>query len=570
MKNFKNWIDLGEKIKLSVLDLNLSSTRNETGEFEEQEKIAKEDVNFDFCKNHLKIHKEGEIAGSQFDWKVFESNDKIIDFIKKSLPNEIPFDEFWRSEITLHLSENIWWTWIMQEKDFSNYYGNEFNIEKKARIPWWIEWEYKDQKGTWYAEKYKNPETGEFEIKKNSDWTPTNPYWKFEPLANIAEVDQLPSTKEITLILQKDKIWNVSMLTTFPWENAPAFPAFIEQFEVNSLDQDSLEQKYWNEGVFLKLNPDLKKKQEIIQQSQEIEELQEQIDNILLLDDKTRTFTIPVKNKEINELEDSITIDEKDFQKKKELHITVIGFQKAKQLKKLLKENPDLETELNTKIQEINWQYALKDEKYYLVQNTTKTESLSKKVKKKLKNPELKEQTLAEIESEGKRVDIEKWTITEDINKESIIQMVDIPVMKEFYSKIYNELWIDMGEVPPAHITLYTYGDKNWIAINSEEDIEKFWVKKIENLDNFNETENIGEYEEEIENNNLPYNFYDKLENLNKNFEIWSFIYYWAINEIENFIEDGEDPDWIREDFYTGWKKEDFEELLKKHKEFLK
>lgn len=231
-------------------------------------------------------------------------------------------------------------------------------------------------------------------------------------------------------------------------------------------------------------NHELNGTEETIKMSEETKKVEQESDNILVLNPKTRTLTIPVEDEEIQNLEDSTQIDGKTFQKKDEFHITVIWFQKAKELKKLFKENPESEVELNTIIQELDWNYSLKPEKYHIIQDTEKSESISKKLKKKLNNPETKEETLKQLESEGKKVDMEKWTITQKIHKESIIQMIDLPAIKEFYDRVYNELWIDLGEVPPAHTTLYTYGDPTWIAINSQQDLEKLQATKIENLDN--------------------------------------------------------------------------------------
>lgn len=253
-----------EKLKtkefLKTQEVSYSSTRNETWEFKEKEKVSKAEINFDSCADHLKIHQWWETPGSIFDWKVFKSSQDIISAVKENLPKEVPFDEFWRAEVTIDFAKNIWWTWVLKQSELSDIY-KIYDLKKEVRTPWWVEWEFEWVKWAWYPESWRNPETWKFETLKNQDWSILNEKFKFEPVANIAQVPFLPKTKKLTAILQKWKNWSVSMATAFPWDNAPAFPALIEKFWVNKIS-DSLESRYWEEWVFLKVNSDLQKEED--------------------------------------------------------------------------------------------------------------------------------------------------------------------------------------------------------------------------------------------------------------------------------------------------------------------
>jgi hypothetical protein len=57
--------------------------------------------------------------------------------------------------------------------------------------------------------------------------------------------------------------------------------------------------------------------------------------------------------------------------------------------------------------------------------------------------------------------------------------MVEMPAFQPFYEKL-REKGLDLGEVPPIHITLYTHGDASGIALNSEEDFKSVNPQKIE------------------------------------------------------------------------------------------
>jgi len=232
-----------------------TSTRNSTWVFEEKEKISKKDIDFKSVLPHLNIHISGEVNGSQFDGKVFSNPEEIMEKVVSNLPSEIPFDEFGRSEITLKFSKNVWFTGISSIEDLKT------TFTYWIRNPWGEEWEYNWLKGAWYPEMAQNPETGKFEVVRNSDWEVANPKFKFEPKLYLAEVPELSSTDEITVILQK---WDNSetkarALTCFPGENAPSVPTYIGKYWVDTTAHDSLESKYWREHAFLKVNINLLK-----------------------------------------------------------------------------------------------------------------------------------------------------------------------------------------------------------------------------------------------------------------------------------------------------------------------
>ncbi len=189
-----------------------------------------------------------------------------------------------------------------------------------------------------------------------------------------------------------------------------------------------------------------------------------------IINPKTGTFLIPV---ETEGLPANFEFNGVQFSSSKEGHLTVISFGKAREaaLKKTLKNDPILAAELNQDVQDMDWEdVTLRPEMYHLVKDMDKVTAPSKALKQKLKDDRRREDALKQLQVEGQR--LENGMVVTPVHKESIIQMVDLPAMEKLY-ELLREKGIDLGEVPPAHITLFTAGDdEKGIAVNSEKDLE--------------------------------------------------------------------------------------------------
>ena len=77
---------------------------------------------------------------------------------------------------------------------------------------------------------------------------------KFEPNANIVSLpSKSAETNKITVIMQKDKsTGKPTVLTIFPGENAPAFPAKInsESYKASTLG-NTQETRFWKDHAFI-------------------------------------------------------------------------------------------------------------------------------------------------------------------------------------------------------------------------------------------------------------------------------------------------------------------------------
>lgn len=130
------------------------------------------------------------------------------------------------------------------------------------------------------------------------------------------------------------------------------------------------------------------------------------------------------------------------FDEKKEFHITVIGFKNGEEIKKVLQtfskeDQENIIYQIKSLANNMDWGFELSPEKYHI--------------------------------SKEKR--------------ESYIQMVNMPDVKNFYNKL-NEILGTHLEAQPSHITLYTRGDdreraKMGIGINSEKELAQLNPKPI-------------------------------------------------------------------------------------------
>src|SRR3989344_5644598 len=247
-----------EKFKDFSAELEQTTTRGET--MEKGAEFQKADIDFTAAIDHLKIHHDGEVAGSQFNGEVFASPQEVQALIESSLPAIMNYDQFNRAEITITKKDSspIGYTGVKSIEEIKTLYP-EADIKQEVRIPGGEPGVEDGVEGAWYPETDKNPETGRFEVVKDEAGNVKNPKGKFEPNVNIATVDaetfkKVAGTSEITVIIQKDrKTEKPVVLTIFPGENAPALPVKIstEDFKLNTLS-NAKEEAFWKKTAFIK------------------------------------------------------------------------------------------------------------------------------------------------------------------------------------------------------------------------------------------------------------------------------------------------------------------------------
>lgn len=219
-------------------------------------KFGRESVGFSGVKEHLAIHQGSEVAGSQFNGELFPDSESLVTFLSQVLPEELEYDQFGRVEITLDVKlpnqEALGFSGV---KSIEELKAEGVEIEKGVRTPGGEEGEVGGVKGAWYPEVIRNPETGKFETATNPDGSIKNPHGKFEPEASIATVTDAKAaetTKVSVVILQDQETSEPFVVTAYPGEIAPPFPAKIqsEAFSVDTLK--GKEAEYWEKHAFIK------------------------------------------------------------------------------------------------------------------------------------------------------------------------------------------------------------------------------------------------------------------------------------------------------------------------------
>ncbi len=258
-------IETGPNLKPTSIDLpapegvriEQTSTRGD-GSIEHDEAFERDSIDFSRVVDHLGIHTEGTVAGSQFNGEVFATPESVTETIKAALPEGLRYDQHGRAELTLSVEGTV--IGYSGVKPLSELEGLDgVRIEQGMRMPGGEAAEVEGIKAAWFPEMARHPESGKFEVATNPDGTVKNPHGKFEPEALIAHVEEgaLPqalATDKLTVILQKNpKNGLPTALTIFPGENAPAFPAKIESetFQADTL-QGGPEAAYWAEHAFIK------------------------------------------------------------------------------------------------------------------------------------------------------------------------------------------------------------------------------------------------------------------------------------------------------------------------------
>lgn len=237
-----------------------TSTRGD-GKVELGEPFSKNAVDFGLSLDHLKIHHDGEVAGSQFNGDLFSDPQSVREFIINHLPDELQYDQHNRAELTLNIDvpsdDSIGYSGVMPSDEIIERFP-EANITKETRIPGGIEGIEGDIEGAWYPEMAFDPAEKKMKVVMENG-QPRNSKGKFEPKANIATVPadkfkEVSATNKLTIILQKDRNTQAPVvLTVFPGENAPAFPAKINSADYQSdTTRDPLQTEFWDNHAFIK------------------------------------------------------------------------------------------------------------------------------------------------------------------------------------------------------------------------------------------------------------------------------------------------------------------------------
>lgn len=146
----------------------------------------------------------------------------------------------------------------------------------------------------------------------------------------------------------------------------------------------------------------------------------------------------------------------KGFNKKDELHITIITTDNGRKIKRKIKQQKKDFALVTVKIERLtkkfDWSFSIKKGLYLVRKRYSR------------KNPASPGETINET-------------------RNAIIQFVKVPDVAEFYVQLEKILGFEIS-IPPSHITLYTKGkterSKFGIGINSSEELENMKPKLIE------------------------------------------------------------------------------------------
>lgn len=142
---------------------------------------------------------------------------------------------------------------------------------------------------------------------------------------------------------------------------------------------------------------------------------------------------------------DGLNHEGKHFDPKEEFHVTIVGFKTGGLIKKAIKADDTVADKIDALIANIDWKVSALSEKLHLSKDTT-----------------------VNVKGGGE----------ETVHRESIIQMVSVSGLEEFYEKL-NDILGSSLETPPAHVTLYTHGDKTGIGVYSQADLESANPKEV-------------------------------------------------------------------------------------------
>ncbi len=229
------------------------------------EEFKKTAIDFSAVLDHLKIHTEGKIAGSQFNGILFKDPEDVIMKVLHLLPDRLYFDQFNRAEIEMGVIYGpgqlsripIGWSLVTSFDKIYKAYPDAVIRER----PWMPGGkEYWLGEGSWYPEMVQDSATGKFVVALDEKGEVKNPFGKFEPYANICEVPEalakdIGATRLVSVVIQKDERGLPLALTVVPGEIAPPYPAKIdtEGDKSDTLGPNTPESRFWKNHVFLRI-----------------------------------------------------------------------------------------------------------------------------------------------------------------------------------------------------------------------------------------------------------------------------------------------------------------------------
>lgn len=213
-------------------------------------------IDFSGVQEHLAIHQDGEVAGSQFRGDLFPDAQTVVGFLSEVLPPTLQYDQHGRIEMTLDVQlpthESLGYSGV---KSIAELEADGAHIESSVRTPGGEPAEEDGIKGAWYPEMVRDPESGSFVVKKTESGEVANPHGKFEPEASIATVVDTKGaeTNKVSIVMQRNaETGRPMVLTAYPGEIAPPFPAKITTEAYSADTLHGKEADYWAKHAFVK------------------------------------------------------------------------------------------------------------------------------------------------------------------------------------------------------------------------------------------------------------------------------------------------------------------------------
>jgi hypothetical protein len=164
------------------------------------------------------------------------------------------------------------------------------------------------------------------------------------------------------------------------------------------------------------------------------------------LNEKTGSLLILLTKDGIGLSDGNVVYRGRVFKPKEEVHITVVGSELGQKLIEMCSANHEIKERILRAITEVDCFYRAQDEMYHVAKD--------------------KQLTSADGESEL-------------LHAESIIRMVSVPGIQQFYKQLSTIAGIQL-EMPPLHVTLYTYGDSRGIGLSNQAAFREFVTKEVQ------------------------------------------------------------------------------------------
>ena len=149
----------------------------------------------------------------------------------------------------------------------------------------------------------------------------------------------------------------------------------------------------------------------------------------VLIDMSYEPFHLPVN---------TFYINGQRFVRKDELHVTLIGSRLGRQIQDSFLQKPAKEENIKTIFEAIDWSYTRSGPVHQLAR------------------------------------------MRGAVRQGSIIMLIDMPGMKQFYDTLIKQGYIDKDTpLPPAHVTLYTYNNPHGIGVPDQEMLDMLSISSM-------------------------------------------------------------------------------------------